>query len=293
MRSIFRYRVWHLLLLMALLAGVLAPLAALRRRVARQQAALHESQMMGASYSRTSWDWPSLSIWYDKLAGGPTQPVVSLEFQNQDDPYDTWGPYGPKGQAVLLREWTPENIDRLGAAIGELPDLQSISFWRTTLPKGALARLVPSSPKLTYLGLGETDVGDDDVIQVVQRLPNLEHLVLSDTNVTDRTLEAVAGLKRLTTLRLQNTRITDAGLQTLRGLPLRTLDIGLTCVSENSAPLLAKWQLVGEVKLPGEWSQASIVKLQTELPAHSDVQTTTSLTSTPGARALLPLPEGR
>jgi hypothetical protein len=259
--------------------------------VARQQAALHAVQMMGGTYHQVPWDWPTIGNWYDALAGGPTQPVVSLEFQNQDEPYDTWGPYGPNGQGVLLHKWTPENIERLGVAIRELPDLRALSFWRTTLPEGALGKLVPSSPRLTYLGLGETEIGDDEVIAVVARLPNVEQLILSETDVTDRSLGAVAQLKHLSTLRLQNTRITDAGLARLRGLPLTDLDVGLTLVTDKSAPLLAEMQIASELKLPGEWPQESIARLQARLPATCSIQTTTTLQSTPGARALLPLPE--
>jgi hypothetical protein len=89
-----RYRLWHLLVLVTVVAIGLAGIAELRRRVAREQAALHEAQMLGASYARAEPKGRSGAV-LDWLAGGPTQPVTSISFQNQDNPYDSWGPYGP------------------------------------------------------------------------------------------------------------------------------------------------------------------------------------------------------
>jgi hypothetical protein len=273
MRRLFRFRLWHLLVAVALAAAALTPIAALRRRVAHEQAALHEALMMGGSVSRDETP-TSYRQFLDYLAGGPTLPVTGLSFQNQDEPYDSWGPYGPGGKAVQLRKWTPENIDRLGAALPNLPQLVNLSFWKTSLPSGALPKLVPHSTRLRYLGLEETDVTDEEVKQVLSRTPNLTNLDLSSTNVTDDVMPAVSRLKNLAFLRLENTRITDAGLASLRGLPIQVLDLGLTRISEQSSPLLIDMQVAETLLVPAEWSPEEIKWLREASPTGSDIRAT-------------------
>lgn len=82
MRRSFRFRLWQLLLAIALVAVVLAPISALRRRVAREQAALHEAQMMGGSFHRDETP-TTYRLWLDRVTGGPTRPVTGLSFQDR------------------------------------------------------------------------------------------------------------------------------------------------------------------------------------------------------------------
>jgi hypothetical protein len=283
-----RYRLWHLLVLVTVLAIGLAGVAELRRRVAREQAALHEVQMLGASYSRSE-PQGRLDAVLDWLAGGPTQPVIAISFQNQDDPYDTWGAYGPGGSGVKLHQWTPESTADLDRTLANLPGLEILSFWSTRLPPGTTPQLIPHLPRLKYLNLEETEIGDDDLIQVLERTPNLERLNVSSTNITDRSLTAIGRLPRLSALFLYNTRVTDTGLAELRQSSFDELDVGLTRVSPKAAETLAKLQVLSRLKLPGEWDEASIQQLKQKLPAGCEIQTTSTLASSPGARATVPL----
>ena len=135
-----------------------------------------------------------------------------------------------------------------------------------------MPKLVPESPRLRYLGLEDTGVCDEDVRQVLARVPNLGSLDMSSTDVTDAIMSAVAKQTQLKGLRLENTRITDAGLAMLRGLDLESLDLGLTRVTEKSAPLLIEMQLSEKLLLPAEWSGESEAALVKASPAKSDVR---------------------
>jgi hypothetical protein len=219
-----RYRLWHLLVLVTVLAIGLAGIAELRRRVAREKAALHEAQMLGASYSRSESQGRMDAV-LDWLAGGPTQPVMAVSFQDQDSPYDSWGPYGPGGSGVKLHKWTPETTAHLDQTLANLPGLEILSFWHTRLPPGTAPQLIPHLPRLKYLNLDVTEIGDDDLIQVLERLN------LSNTNITDRSLVAIGRLPRLSALFLYNTRVTDVGLAELKQVAFDELDVGLTRVS--------------------------------------------------------------
>jgi hypothetical protein len=255
--------------------------------VAREQAALHEAQMLGASYSRAGPATRRDAV-FDWLAGGPTQPVIAISFQNQDNPYDSWGPYGPGGSGVKLHKWTPQTTAHLDQTLANLPGLEILSFWSTRLPPGTAPQLVPHLPRLKYLNLEETEIGDDDLLQVLERVPNLERLQISNTNITDRSLEAIGRLPRLNALFLYNTRVTDAGLAELRQTSFDELDVGLTRVSPEAAETLAKLQVQSRLKLPGEWDEASLQQLKQKLPGRCEIQTTSTLASSPGAKAAEP-----
>jgi hypothetical protein len=266
----------------------LAGIAELRRRVAREKAALHEAQMLGASYSRSE-SQGRMDAMLDWLAGGPTQPVTSISFQDQDNPYDSWGPYGPGGTGVKLHKWTPETTAHLDQTLANLPGLEILSFWHTRLPPGTAPQLIPHLPRLKYLNLEVTEIGDDDLIQVLERVPNLERLNLSNTNITDGSLVAIGRLPRLSALFLYNTRVTDVGLAELKQVAFDELDVGLTRISPGATQTLANLQVQSRLKLPGEWDETSIQKLKQKLPNKCEIQTTSTLASSPGARATMPL----
>jgi len=74
---------------------------------------------------------------------------------------------------------------------------------------------------------------DDEVVEMVAKVPRLRELDLAYTSITDKSLEHLAGHGRLKSLRLTwCTQITDAGLLHLRRIPLRTLDLAFTNITD-------------------------------------------------------------
>lgn len=69
---------------------------------------------------------------------------------------------------------------------------------------------------LTALGLAGCQGVTDDGVRHLARLPRLQHLDLSGTNITDAGLEVLRDLPRLRTLSLAWTRVTDRGVRVLR-----------------------------------------------------------------------------
>jgi hypothetical protein len=93
-------------------------------------------------------------------------------------------------------------------------------------------RHVKGLPDLQYLILIDSQVTDKG-LQDLEGLTQLEGLWLDNTQVTDKGLEHVKGLTQLETLALRNTRVTDAGLQHLKGLTqLKDLDLLGTKVTD-------------------------------------------------------------
>jgi hypothetical protein len=270
-----QFRLQHLALAVTVCALAFAALAALRGRVAREQAALHEAQMMGASFSRFE-SKSRITRWLDALAAGPTQPLESLSFQNMDSPYESIGPYGPGGRAVTLHQWTPKHIDRLSLALHDTPFLTHLSFWHTTLPDHALPKLVHPSLRLVHLNLEDSGVGDDDVVAVLPGVPNLQRLVLSRTGVSDAAMGDIGRLDGLTLLHLERTAITDQGLKKLAGLALEELDLGATRVSTASLRTLADMRVAKLLILPAEWPAQDIRRLAEQLPASCDCRQSAS-----------------
>ncbi len=67
------------------------------------------------------------------------------------------------------------------------------------------------------VNLRDKPITDDDLVQL-KKLPKLENLDLSNTQVTSRGMAHIAKLKNLKYLSLWNTRVDDEGLQYLAGL---------------------------------------------------------------------------
>jgi hypothetical protein len=290
MTRFLRFRLWHAFVLITAIAVGLGCVAALRRQAARESAALHEIHMLGGAYE----------LYVDQSVGGrmktflrgePAIKCISVRLSDLDDPYESWGPYGPGGKGVRIRDWTPENIERLAPHLQQLPQITQLSFRASPLPPGILGQLVNGLDRLTYLGLANTNVPAADIAALEHHV-SLTRLDLSDTEVTDEALAHLAGLTELELLRLEDTRITDAGLAHLAELrKLQEVDLGLTLVSPESIPLLAKWQISEQVLVPAEWPHEAVEELRGQLSATCEVRhTMLRFADRPNARALKEAP---
>ena len=77
-----------------------------------------------------------------------------------------------------------------------------------------MARLEPLTDRISWLDLGDTDIGDGG-LAVVSRMTNLRRLYLQNTHVTDAGLAHLARLTVLNYLNLYGTDVSDAGLRHL------------------------------------------------------------------------------
>ncbi|MFN0053948.1 MAG: hypothetical protein ACKV0T_17355 [Planctomycetales bacterium] len=93
--------------------------------------------------------------------------------------------------------------------------------------------------EVVHVGLGGSQVTDSNLIHLEQ-MPNLEWLVLTDTQISDPGLVYLQGLNKLTILDLEGTQVTNAGLEHLK--ELTALQWLYLCRTEVTPPGVAKLQ---------------------------------------------------
>ena len=110
--------------------------------------------------------------------------------------------------------------------------IQSIIEWDLNLKEHPLM-LIARRRGLPSLDLSDTHISDAS-LENLKELTNLEVLDLADTAITDTALAHVSGGPKLKALFLGGTKITDAGLAHLKGLAnLKWLNLDLTEVTDE------------------------------------------------------------
>ena len=89
---------------------------------------------------------------------------------------------------------------------------------RGKLDDATFLKLAPVSTALTSIKLGSTSISEETVAAELPKMENLKKLDLSQTQIGDAALDAVAKLEGLEWLNLYGTQVTDAGLMKLKGL---------------------------------------------------------------------------
>lgn len=82
--------------------------------------------------------------------------------------------------------------------------------------------------------VGFTDAG----LAAVSGLPRLRALDLRNSNLTDAGLDHVTGIRTLVDIQLEKANITDAGVEKLKGLPLKSLNLNYTAVTDGAMPTI-------------------------------------------------------
>ncbi len=93
------------------------------------------------------------------------------------------------------------------------------------------------------LELGNADVGDEEFasLALMRSFKDLIALDLSDTRITDKSLELLGKASDLALLNLSRTRITDEGLESIARLPkLGSLYLAGTAVTDRGMDILVK-----------------------------------------------------
>jgi len=111
-----------------------------------------------------------------------------------------------------------------------LPDVKGVllddyvALWH--IGKKGAKMLKRTKDSMVYAVEIPPDAYSQELIQLIQRIPNLEQLQLAGTSVTDADLAELAGHPSLIGLGLSETKITNQSLTTLRSIPnLRILEL--------------------------------------------------------------------
>lgn len=142
----------------------------------------------------------------------------------------------------------------------------NLSLLRGKVTDQTLAALEPLAPRLVWLNLSRTAVGDAGM-RSVARLTQLRRLNLSGTKVGDRGFAALQPLARLEYLNAYGTGLGDAGLRTLATLPaLGQIYAWQTGVSKQGVAALQQHFAKVEVDL-GDYVEERLAKAQQEIEA--------------------------
>ena len=178
---------------------------------------------------------------------------VSMYFQRRSAALAYLASAGANDVHTRVPDWWPESIPFpawLGsvdvAVLNDAPcdlrrltalsELRQLLCVRCQLDRDGFRRL-GALQQLELLQLEGTPVTDDDLVHL-RDCPELTHLGLNSTAITDRGLESLAKL-HLQQLDVSDTEITNAGLAHLAPLPLQGLRINATSISDAGLALLS------------------------------------------------------
>ncbi len=81
---------------------------------------------------------------------------------------------------------------------------------------------------------GFTDAG----LEFVKGMSKLRAIDLRNSNVTDAGVAHLANIKTLVDVQLEKSKVTDAGIEFLRGLPLKSLNLNYTAITDGAMPAI-------------------------------------------------------
>lgn len=134
---------------------------------------------------------------------------------------------------------------------------------------GRVLRLSQTSPLLAVdFRVAAAEAGDDAILSAKAVAPNIAHLDLSKTAVTDGALSLLADTPNLVKLDLSNTAIGDEGLKHLKGLKeLRYLNLYATAVTDAGLEHLSQLNSLESIYLwQSKVTEKGAEKLRSALP---------------------------
>lgn len=101
---------------------------------------------------------------------------------------------------------------------------------------------------------------------VISRLSHLRYLNIGHTRVDGRGMSHLRTLKELNVLILNGTRVDDAGVAALQGLPLSTLELQWTAITDGAARTISKMKTLRELAFQHLPMSHDAIKLIAALP---------------------------
>jgi Leucine-rich repeat (LRR) protein len=263
-RSVLQYRIRHLFVATAVIAGLLLPAVTVERCVRRENAtALMITEYGGFVHREEVWPKWVPRRWrmavvkveigetaarkHHSLADQFSQSATMNSFAHSTTPQELLSAVGdfaclrevdlhgaPISGADLFRIYRPSQIQKL-----------DLSLTRAGNNPSALRRF----HGLRCLSLNYTDIADDG-LSVIENLERLQTLNLVGTGITDRGLNHLAKCRQLADLDISNTKVTDEGLVCLSDLrQLRSLNASNTEIVGRKLNYLSKLGNLSTLKL--------------------------------------------
>lgn len=292
----FRFRLWHLLVLVTIVVIGVGVYAELERRVARQQAAIAVVESFGWVVEKEAFGPGWLPVRYRTyvvgLKSGEGHPDP---FSADDDPFNA-GIDEITTRTLHRYQYDESTFERsyvtkprpsareLLLSLRKFPSLQRLSLGGHLVRDEHVELFDPDWP-LTSLDLTShvlTDVG----MAKIGKYEQLTLLDLSHSHVQDTDLPHLTRLKKLIRLDLSRTNVSDDGLVHLRSHTLlRELDLSQTSVRGKGLAQLgslvhletlrfycSKLNRVSTLQYPGYYFEYGNIDL-TELPTFPALQT--------------------
>lgn len=137
-----------------------------------------------------------------------------------------------------------------------------------SLARSLGGRAVFRDDRLFRFELQRSRVGDEDLGQLVELVPDIEEIECSQTRLTDDGVARLADLPNLRKLTLTNTKITNSALGHLSRCPkLADLNLVQTAIDDAALDLLATMTTLRKLGLSGtEVSIEGVERLRQALP---------------------------
>lgn len=138
---------------------------------------------------------------------------------------------------VYLNLYGANLTDESLKIIARIPSLESLNLNNVSgdMTSQGISSMVESLPNLTTLGLSDSRITNEG-LKPVGSLKNLDQLVLAGTDIGDQGLVHLKNLKNMETMNLRGTKVTDEGLIHLTALPkLKHLTLSATEITGAGA----------------------------------------------------------
>lgn len=110
--------------------------------------------------------------------------------------------------------------------------------------------LIRQMKSQTSLDLEQSSITDDQ-LAILEPLKSVRQLNLASTSITDEGLDSVASFPKLANLSLAKTKITDSGLSELEKLPLESLHLDNTAITDLGLRTIGRINTLKELYIPG------------------------------------------
>lgn len=137
----------------------------------------------------------------------------------------------------------PTDLQKFEQALQKVQEESAESFDVRLFPDitDAEAERLATIATLRDINLDNAPISDDVVSKLVEGIPQMQSLSLTNTKVTNRCLQSLQPAAHLIRLRVDMTRITDAGLQHLQQIPtLEELHMWRTRITDQGVAYLSE-----------------------------------------------------
>lgn len=149
---------------------------------------------------------------------------------------------------TVARFGGPGMTDEAMVHLKQLEQLKRLDL--TDCPKigDATLDVVAGIPTLDVLILRRTGITDDG-LQAVTALPKLRAIDLRNTNISDAGVAHLSGMTSLIDVQLEKSKVTDDGVSALVELPLKSLNLNYTAVTDEAMPAIGRITTLEQLQL--------------------------------------------